>query len=218
MAQADLKALPSHKLFKLCASHFDDDQYWEEFVWRFNPCLTLSIYQAYRRFTGRVIPSEEMASDLLQETYLKILKNKCAALQRFRGETEPEAEVYLMHIGSSVTIDRLRRQHSLKRLAHIEPYDAAQEVEEIRNQRDEVIGIYTEALLQTDVIKTLERAFDGNNSISKRNIMIFLLYYRDGMTPKEIANLDFIQLTNTTVAHLLERMREMIYEELFAAK
>src|SRR5215510_10145651 len=94
------------------SSHFDDDQYWGEFVRRFNPCLTLSIYQAYRRFTGRVIPSEEIASDLLQETYLKILNNKCGALQRFRGATEVESEVYLMHIGASVTIDRLRRQHS----------------------------------------------------------------------------------------------------------
>jgi hypothetical protein len=38
------------------------------------------------------------------------------------------------------------------------------------------------------------------------------------MTPKEIADLDFIQLTNTTVAHLLERMREKIYEALFVGK
>lgn len=216
MAQADLKSLPGPTLFKLCASHFDDDQYWEEFVRRFNPCLTLSIYQAYRRFTGRVIPSEEIASDLLQETYLKILNNKCAALQRFRGATEVEAEVYLMHVGASVTIDRLRRQHSQKRLAYIEPFDAAQEIDEIRNQREEVVGAYTEELVQTDVIKTLERAYDGNNS--KRNILIFLLYFRDGMTPKEIADLDFIQLTNTTVAHLLERMREKIYEALFVGK
>jgi hypothetical protein len=101
MTQAELKTLPSGKLFGCCASYFDDDRYWDEFVQRFNPCLTNSVYQTYRRFSVDGPPTLEVVSDLLQEIYLKILKDKCAALQRFRGASEFEAEVYLMHISTT---------------------------------------------------------------------------------------------------------------------
>jgi len=67
------------------------DRYWEEFVRRFNQRLTNSIYQTYRRFSIDGPPSFEIVSDLLQEIYVKILKDKCAALQRFRGASEVEA-------------------------------------------------------------------------------------------------------------------------------
>src|SRR5215475_6093937 len=114
MTHAEFKVLPSSKLFGCCSSHFDDDQYWEEFVRRFNPCLTLSVHQSYRRFSPEP-PPLELVSDLLQEIYLKILQDKCAVLRRFRGKSEIEAEVYLMHIATSTAIDRLRRQRSMKR-------------------------------------------------------------------------------------------------------
>ena len=78
MTQAELKTVPSGKLFGYCASYFDDDRYWEEFVRRFNPCLTNSVYQTYRRFSIDGPPSFEIVSDLLQEIYVKILRDKGA--------------------------------------------------------------------------------------------------------------------------------------------
>src|SRR5262249_11344310 len=183
MTQAELKALPSYKLFGRCASQFDDDQYWEEFVRRFNQCLTLSVYQAYRRFSGEVQPPLEVVSDLLQEVYLKILKDKCSSLRRFRGESEIEAEVYLMHIATSVTIDRLRRQYSVKRYVRTESLDCPSPSEELWNRRDDRINPYTDELAENDVIKILRSAFTGKND--NRNILIFLLHFREGFTPQE---------------------------------
>jgi hypothetical protein len=74
MAQAELKTLPSGWLFGYCAlyffgycaSYFDGDRYWEEFVLRFNPCLTNSVYQTYRRLSINGPPSSEIVSDLFQ--------------------------------------------------------------------------------------------------------------------------------------------------------
>src|SRR5215475_2268219 len=156
----ELKALPSGKLFSCCASHFEDDQYWGEFVRRFNPCLTLTVYQAYRRFSGQGIPSLEIVSDLLQEVYLKILKNKCSALRRYRGGggSETEAEVYLMHIATSVTIDRLRRQHSLKRYVRTESIDSPNMQEELGMRRDKIISPYTDELAENDVFNVIDPA------------------------------------------------------------
>ena len=216
MTQAELEALPSYKLFGYCASRFDDDQYWEEFVRRFNQCLTLSVYQAYRRFSGEVQPPLEIVSDLLQEVYLKILKDKCSALRRFRGESEIEAEVYLMHIATSTTIDRLRRQHSVKRYVRTESLDHPRPPEELWNRRDNMIGLYTDELAENDVVKVLRRAFTGKNS--KRNILIFLLHYRDGFTPQEIAKIDVFDLRPSSIAHILDRMRKKIREVMFIEK
>src|SRR5262249_51888837 len=155
MTHAELKVLPSSKLFACCASHFDDDQYWEEFVRRFNPCLTLTVYQAYRRFIGGGGPPFVIVSDLIQEGYLNNFRNKCSALGRYRGGggSETEAEVYLMHIAASVTIDRLRRQHSLKRYVRTESIDSPKMQEELRKQWDKIFSPYTDDLAENDVIK-----------------------------------------------------------------
>jgi len=218
MTHAELKVLPSSKLFGCCASHFDDDQYWEEFVRRFNPCLTLTVYQAYRRFSGEGIPSLEIVSDLLQEVYLKILRNKCSALRRYRGGggSETEAEVYLMHIAASVTIDRLRRQHSLKRYVRTESIDSPIMQEELRMRWDKIFSPYTDDLAENDVIKILERSFTGRNS--KRNILIFLLHFREGFTAQEIASSNVFDLRPSSVAHILLRMRDKLRESLYVEK
>ena len=216
MTQAELKTLPSGKLFGYCASFYDDDRYWEEFVRRFNPCLTNSVYQTYRRFSIDGPPSYEIVSDLLQEIYVKILKDKCAALQRFRGVSEFEAEVYLMHIATSVTIDHLRRQRSLKRRARTESLDKALILEELRGRRVRMISHYTDELAENDVIRILKRAFKGRNR--KRNILIFLLHFREGLTPQEIAEIDLFELRPSTVSHILTEMRDKIREEMFVEK
>jgi RNA polymerase sigma factor (sigma-70 family) len=216
MAQAELKTLPSVKLFGCCASHFDDDRYWEEFVRRFNPCLTNSVYQTYRRFSVDGPPSLEAVSDLLQEIYLRVLKDKCAALLRFRGTSEFEAEVYLMHIATSVTIDHLRYQRSLKRRTRTESLNNALILEELKGQWGKISSHYTDELAENDVIRILKRAFKGRNR--KRNILIFLLHFREGLTPQEIAEIDFFEIRPSTVSHILVEMRELIRKAMFVEK
>jgi RNA polymerase sigma factor (sigma-70 family) len=216
MTQAELKTLPSVKLFGCCASHFDDDRYWEEFVQRFNPCLTNSVYQTYRRFSVDGPPSSEVISDLLQEIYVRILKDKCAALMRFRGTSEFEAEVYLMHIATSVTIDHMRYQRSLKRHARTESLNNALILEELRSHRGKVFSHYTDELAENDVIRILKTGFKGRNR--KRNILIFLLHFREGLTPQEIAEIDFFEIRPSTVSHILVEMREMIRKAMFVEK
>lgn len=216
MIQAELKTLPSGKLFGYCASYYDDDRYWDEFVRRFNPCLTNSVYQTYRRFSVDGPPSSEIVFDLLQEIYVKILKDQCAALLRFRGASEFEAEVYLMHIATSVTIDHLRRQRSLKRRARTESLDKALILEELRSRRIRMISHYTDELAENDVIRILKRAFKGRNR--KRNILIFLLHFREGLTPQEIAEIDLFELRPSTVSHILAEMKEKIRDAMFVEK
>jgi RNA polymerase sigma factor (sigma-70 family) len=215
MRKAKLESLPSAKLFDLCATRFEDAQYWEEFVRRFNQSLTRSVYQAYRQFTGEeIMPSLWTVTDLLQEIYLKILQDDCASLRSFRGDAEIEAEVYLMHIATSVTIDRLRRQHSMKRFVHTRSIEVAHYMQEERNRRESVVNSYTDELVEHELIKILRGRFRGKNR--ERNILIFLLHFRDGFTAQEIASAHVFGLSPHTIAHILNRMREGIREVMFA--
>ena len=216
MTQAELKTVPSGKLFGYCASYFDDDRYWEEFVRRFNPCLTNSVYQTYRRFSIDGPPLLKSSPISFKRSTSRFSRIKCAALQRFRGASEFEAEVYLMHIATSVTIDHLRRQRSLKRRARTESLDKALILEELRSRRVRMISHYTDELAENDVIRILKRAFKGRNR--KRNILIFLLHFREGLTPQEIAEIDLFELRPSTVSHILTEMRDKIREEMFVEK
>ncbi|MCI0664835.1 MAG: hypothetical protein L0220_27545, partial [Acidobacteria bacterium] len=205
-----------HRLFGLCASRFEDEQYWEEFVKRFNQSLMLSVCQAYRRFSGEAQPPDWVLSELLQEIYLKILKDKCSILRRFRGETELEAEVYLMHIATSVTIDSLRWQLSFKRYVETESLEDPSPLTELLVEPEMLLNPYTDELAERDLIKILRRTITGKNR--ERNILIFLLHFREGFTPLEIAQTNVFDLSPHTIAHLLDRMRERIRKVMFIEK
>src|SRR5262249_61314106 len=103
MTQAELKTLPSGKLFGYCASYFDDDRYWEEFVRRFNPCLTNSVYQTYRRFITHGPPPFLNVSAFPLKNYVTIFKEKNAALHRPRRVPASGDEVDLREQSTAVT-------------------------------------------------------------------------------------------------------------------
>jgi RNA polymerase sigma factor (sigma-70 family) len=208
MTQSEIEGLPSCQLFEHCASDYDDDRYWEEFVRRFNNSLTLSVCHVYRRLNGESQPPFWLVSDLLQEVYLKILKDRCAILRGFRGESEIEAEVYLMHTAISSTIDYLRRQNSVKRYVQTESLDRTHLRGEFRRRRYNILNPYTGKLAEDDVIKILRRNFTGLHS--RRNIMIFLLHFREGFTAEEIADSNVFNLKPSSIAHILDRMREKL--------
>jgi RNA polymerase sigma factor (sigma-70 family) len=214
MNQAELEALSSANLFKLCASCFEDDRYWQEFVRRFNCNLTRSVYYAYRRFSGEPQLHEWALSELLQEAYLKILKDRCASLRRFRGQTELEAEVYLMHIATSVTIDELRRQQSLKRHISFVPLEKSNLMEKLRDGQRKTPNLYTDDLAEYELIRLLRRTFTGENS--QRDILIFLLHFREGLTPQEIAKAGICDLKPASIANKVERMRDKIRSVAFS--
>jgi hypothetical protein len=62
----------------------------------------------------------------------------------------------------------------------------------------------------------LKTGFKGRNR--KRNILIFLLHFREGLTPQEIAEIDFFEIRPSTVSHILVEMREMIRKAMFVEK
>jgi DNA-directed RNA polymerase specialized sigma24 family protein len=115
MAETPHTALGSPELFRLCAAYPDRDDYWPEFVRRFNPLLVRSISVAWRRNGQGDWPPADVAADLLQDAYTSIVKNDFRLLHQFRGATEAEAEAYLAHTAINQTITYLRGRKALRR-------------------------------------------------------------------------------------------------------
>lgn len=207
MAENPHAVLTSPELFRLCAAHPDRDEYWPEFVRRFNPLLARGISAAWRRNGQGDWPPDDVAADLLQDAYTAIVKNDFRLLNNFRGATDAEAEAYLAHTAINQTITYLRTRKALRR--------AAEEVslqELLEEQGDatlpEVARQPAPRLTERELIETLEHCFDGPNA--KRDILLFILHTRDGYRVAEIARMEICELKETSIANLLGQMKQRL--------
>jgi RNA polymerase sigma factor (sigma-70 family) len=204
MAESNLAVQPSPELFQLCAAHPHSQEYWAEFVRRFNPLLVRSITTAWRRSGQGAWPPDDVAYDLLQDVYLSVVKNDFRLLRNFRGQTEAEAEAYLAHAAINQTISFLRARHAQRRSADEISLEALLE-EQGEPGPAEPARPAARSLTEGELISVLKKCFDGPNS--KRDIMIFLLYACYGYSPAEIAALGMSKLKETSIANLLGQMK-----------
>ena len=63
----------------------------------------------------------EIARDLIQETYLRLVANDFHALRVWRGDSEESFVSYLATVVHAVACDDFRRRKSLKRSADVVP-------------------------------------------------------------------------------------------------
>ena len=209
MVDSAFAVLASPQLFHLCAAQPQHDEYWAEFVRRFNPLLVRSITVAWRRHGQSVWPAPDLAADLLQDVYAAIVNRDFHLLRNFRGNTDAEAEAYLAHAAINQTISFLRNRHALRRHApEISLHDWLEEKGEQAAARPPRPA----ALSESELLGVLKKCFDGPNS--RRDILIFLLYARDGYSVTEIAQLNVAELKETSIANLLGQMKTRLKKYL----
>lgn len=209
MADVPLAMIASPQLFQLCAADPHNDEYWLEFVRRFNPLLVRSITVTWRRNGQGDWPPHDLAADLLQDVYANIVKNNFGFLRNFRGASAAEAEAYLAHAAINQTISFLRQRQALRRHAlEIPLHDwLAEQGDYELNGVGRGLGIS-----ESELLDILHKCFEGPNS--KRDILIFLLYARDGYSVAEIARLDVANLKETSIANLLGQMKSKLKKYL----
>ncbi|MBI3421736.1 MAG: sigma-70 family RNA polymerase sigma factor [Acidobacteria bacterium] len=201
-------------LFQLCAAQPQRDEYWLEFVRRFNPLLVRSITVAWRKSGQGPWPPAEIAADLLQDVYTAIVKNDFGLLRNFRGASEAEAEAYLAHAAINQTLSFLRARQALRRAADEVSLQAVLE-EQGEASLATPVSSAAHSITESELINTLEKCFDGPNR--KRDILIFLLYAREGYSPAEIAGLGVAELKETSIANLLGQMKSRLRKYLSGA-
>lgn len=206
MSQRSPATLSGPSLFRQCADHPDSGEHWQEFVRRYNPLLVRGVVIAWRKCGQGNWPPTELAEDLLQDVYLAIVKHDFRLLQKFRGDTEEEANAYLARTAINATIAFCRSQITLRRKVDEISLDELIAEEGEKGRLPVNWANLQQRLTEKELIEILERCFNGPNA--NRDILIFLLHFRDGYSTAEISKMGFCTLETTSINNLLGKMKK----------
>src|SRR5215831_13351892 len=172
----------------LCAGPRNDAA-WEEFVVRVGKPISLTIMRTASLW-GQ--PSRSLVEDLVQATYLKLWEGGSRLLRDFAVQ-HPEAILgYLKRTAANATHDYFKHGHSQSSggdKLHVSTSDVDPEAEKecLGSQERIAFGV-----LLDEIDGHLKRCLNGPDQ--ERDRMIFWLYFRQGMSTKEIASLPTIGL------------------------
>src|SRR5437879_5425571 len=195
----------------LCAGPCDDEA-WEEFVFRVGRPISLTIMRTASLWRE---PSQSLVEDLIQVTYLKLWEGGCRLLRDFAIQ-RPEAILgYLKKIAANATHDYFKHGHS-QSSGGDEPHVSTSDVDpeagkEVHGSQGKIaFGIFL-----NEIDEYLRRCLTGPDQ--ERDRTIFWLYFRQGMSAKEIASLPTIGLGAKGVGSVIERLKQSVREQILSS-
>lgn len=204
-------ALPLFDVVCICAGPCDDEA-WDEFVLRMTTPLSLMIVRTASKW-GK--PSRDLVEDLMQATYLKLWQGGRTLLKEF-ALARPEAVLgYLMRVAANTTHDYFKHRYSQSsggENRHVSTIDVDPETGQGAHGSPHDMAF--EVFLR-EIDEHLKQCLTGPDQ--ERDRMIFWLYFRQGMTTREIACLPGIGLCAKGVGSVIERLKRSIRERILAA-
>src|SRR5439155_17763544 len=195
----------------LCAGPCDDEA-WEEFVSRVGRPISLTILRTASLWGE---PSRSLVEDLVQVTYLKLWEGGCRLLRDFAIQ-RPEAILgYLKKTAANATHDYFkhgRSQSSGGEEPHVSTSDVEPEAGKQAHGSQEKIAF---EVFLNEIDEHLKCCLTGADQ--ERDRMIFWLYFRQGMSAKEIASLPTIGLGAKGVGSVIERLKQSVREQIFSS-
>jgi RNA polymerase sigma-70 factor (ECF subfamily) len=190
----DPRKLTDEELVRLLLATRDEDlraELWVEFWRRFQPVIARTIRRRILRYTRWV--DADRVDNLVQETFLKILKDDCKALRKFEFRHENAFSCLLKVMAANVVEDDIRKRNSDKE-------GGGQKLENIDDllqppsDRSHGVASMFNNLRKSEIENCLQRRKGEPNF--ERDCKIFRLYYHDGFTALEISQLPDIGLKN----------------------
>ena len=199
-------------IVRLCAGPRDDEA-WEEFVSRVKKPISFIIMRTASMW-GK--PSRALLEDLIQVTYLKLWEGGRNLVRDFADE-RPEAVLgYLKRIAANATHDYFKHHHS-QSSGGDKPHVSIFEVDP--EAGNEVLGSQeriAHEIFLNEIDEHLKLCLTGPDQ--ERDRMIFWLYFRQGMSTKEIASLPGIGLSLKGVGSVIERLKHCLRGQLLGAR
>ena len=159
--------------------------------------------------------SQSLVDDLIQTTYLKLWEGGRVLLRDFAIE-RPEAILgYLKRTAANATHDYFKHGHS-QSYGDGEPHVSTSEIdpeagEEVHGSQEEIAW----RVLLNEIDEHLTHCLTGPDQ--ERDRLIFWLYFRQGMSTKEIASLPTIKLSAKGVGSVIERLKHLIRTRILEA-
>ena len=194
----------------LCADSRDDAA-WQEFISRVGRAIALTIIRTASMW-GEA--SRTVVEDLSQITYAKLWEDRCRMLRDFAVE-HPEAILgYLKRVAANATHDYFRHVHS-QTSGGSQPHVSADEVDPEAGK--EVLGSRERLdfeIFLNQIDQHLQHCLSEPDG--ERDRMVFWLYFRQGMSTKEIASIPTIGLTEKGVGSVIERLKRALRARISA--
>jgi RNA polymerase sigma-70 factor, ECF subfamily len=203
----DYTALPVPELIHACVD--GKAAAWQEFIRRFNRIIVITSYRAARRWGE---DSPEVVDDLTQETYLKLCADDARVLREFDSPHPDGIFAFLKVVTANVANDYFKRVHAGKRGGnHVdEPLENAERTGSAAGPAGS--ASMERAVLLNEVDDCLSALAPAETQ--ERDRTIFWLYYRQGLTAKEIAELPSIDLSLKGVESTLHRLTQLVRTHL----
>jgi RNA polymerase sigma-70 factor (ECF subfamily) len=192
----------------LCAKTNDPDA-WEEFVSRVGRSVSLTVLRTASAWGE---PSPALVEDLTQVTYLKLWEDQCRLLRDFALQ-HPEAILgYIKKTAANATHDHFRHRRS-QSAGGSQPHLSTSDVDpeaggHAQGSQDRLAF----EVLLAEIDDCLTRSLTGPDR--ERDRTIFWLYFRQGMSTKEIASLPVVGLTVKGVGSVIERVKHAVREQI----
>lgn len=186
-----------------------DDEAWEEFVARVGKPISLTVMRTAALW-GQL--SRSMVEDIVQQTYLKLWEDNCRLLRDFAVQY-PEAILgYLKKTAVNLTHDYFKHLHTQSaggEVPHVSTADIdPQAGGEVHGSHESI----SFQILLDQIDAHLRQALSGPDQ--ERDRTIFWLYFRQGMSTREIAALPTIGLGSKGVGSVIERLKHCIREQI----
>src|SRR5258706_5113128 len=186
-----------------------DDEAWQDFVSRVGKPISLMILRTASLWGE---PSRTLVEDLVQVTYLKLWEGGCRLLRDFAIE-RPEAILgYLKKTAANASDDYFKHSRSQTcggELLHVSTDDVDPEAGREAHGSEAKIEF---SLFLEEIDEHLGCCLTGPDA--ERDKMIFWLYFRQGMSTKEIASLPSVGLGTKGVGSVIERLKHSIREQI----
>ncbi len=165
------------------------------------------VYRIARRW-GEDAPA--LVDDLVQETYLKLCNDRARILREFQAPHPDAIYGFLKVLAANVANDHFKRVHAGKRGGTlVGPLEYAERV--ASGTSLDAAGVERDLLIQ-EVDSCLHA--EAPAETRERDCAIFSLYYRQGLTAKEIAALPSIALSVKGVESTLHRLVQLVRNHL----
>ncbi len=186
---------------------------WQEFYRRFDVHIRVYIKKSLRSYESTIFLTQtdsfSLKEDLVQEIYLKLLRNDCQVLKNFNGKNNC-FHAYLHKITTTTVIDHFRQYKRQKRQAQILPLEVFFEEKHIPIVNKKSSYMYSDLAFETvfELKDIVNKALMSCQN--KQNKKIFLLFVILGLTSPEITQEQGLNVGKSTVESVVRKVRKEI--------
>jgi DNA-directed RNA polymerase specialized sigma24 family protein len=161
-------------------------------------------------------PSRSLVEDLVQATYFKLWEDGCRLLRDSAIQHPNAILAYIKITAANVTRDHFKQVRSQRRgggTPHVSTSDVDPEAgNEVYGSQEKIaFGVFLK-----EIDDHLKHCLTGPDP--ERDRRIFWLYFRQGMSTKEIDSLPTIGLTAKGVGSVIERLKHDIREQIVGSR